>query len=178
MKEKSTYGLSTERLARLLAIGLQGSDTRDSLHACRTSTEVLKEMLAGKLPLDPAMPDSLPALLNRPCDELLTAADRTMGDLLLDSRTDLALIKALKDYGRELRCRDEPKSKQTAATVIYYAAIASGLVFHRHKMIQHSYGKLQEAYVDLGQKDWIPSDLKDLFRKAHVLCQQQKGKAE
>lgn len=71
MKEETTYGLNPVRLARLLAVGLENSDGEGSLRASETSAEVLRGMLAGKLPLDPAMPDSLPAVLNWRCEEVL-----------------------------------------------------------------------------------------------------------
>lgn len=59
--------------------------------------------------------------------------------------------------------------------MIYYAAIVSALVFHEQKITRHSYEKLQEALTDLDEKQWIPSDLKDLFKKAKAACQERKG---
>jgi len=176
VKEDTTHGLNPEQLARLLALGLQNSNAQGDLDDSGTPANVLKEMLATKLPLDPALPDSLPALLKRPCDDIAAAAGRTLRDLLLDSTTDLAVIKTLKDYGKELVRCGGPDAKQAAATVIYYAAIASALAFHQHKISRHSYERLQEAYADLAQKPWIPSDLKNLFKRAHTACQQRTPK--
>jgi len=177
MKEETTYGMSPERIARLLAIGLERTDREDDLLATGTPAEALEDMMVGALPLDPAMPDSLPGVLKQPCEEMLAVADRTMGDLLLDSKTDLAVIKVLKDYGKELvRCL--PEAKQAAATAIYYAAIASALVFNEQKITQHPYDKLHRAFADLEEKPWIPSELKDLFRKARKVCRQRRRRAE
>jgi len=178
VKDKTTFGLSPERLARLLAIGLESSEGQHNSGATRSPADVLQEMLTGKLPLDLAMPDSLPAVLKRPCDELLAVAGRTMCDVLLNSGTDLAVIKALKNYGKELVRCGGPKAKQAAATVIYYAAIGSALVFHQNRITGHSYEKLEETYADLQQRPWIPSELKDLFRRALAICQQPKGKTK
>lgn len=127
-------------------------------------------MLDRELPLDPATPHSIPAVLNRPCDELLAATRRTVSQLLLDSKTDLAVMKALKDYCKALARLAGREARRTAATVIYYAAIANALVFHQHKITQHSYEKLHEAYAELEQKPWIPSELKELFKKAQAIC--------
>jgi len=131
-------------------------------------------MLSGELPLDPAIPDSLPAVLNWPSDEVLAAAGRTMSSLLLDSSTDLAVLETLKDYAKELARRSETEAKQAAATVLYYAAIASALAFHGHKITQHSYQKLHQAYAELEQKPWVPPELKGLFEKARAICGQRK----
>lgn len=178
MKHETTYGLSPEQLARLMALGLEGADAQKRLSASRKSAQAFQEIFADKLPLDPADPDSLPAVLSRSCDEFLSAADRNMGDLLLSPETDLAIIKSLKDYGKELVRRGSQETRQAAATALYYGAIASALVFHDDKITQHSYEKLHEAYAELQRKAWIPSGLKELLRKASAVCQQQKHISE
>ena len=174
MEEKTTYGLSPERLARLLALGVEGKEAEEKVRAVRTPGEALQEMLSSKLPFDAAHPESIPAVLKRTCDELLPFSSQTLQDLLLDSETGLPAIKRLKDYGKELVRITKAEAQQTAATVIYYAAIASALVFHQSKITGHSYGKLEEAYGDLEQRRWIPSDLKRLFRRAKAACQQRR----
>jgi len=178
VKDDTTYGLSPERLARLLAIGLQSRDGQNNPAAGRTPAEIAREMLASKLPLDPDASDSLPAILNRACKDLLALSHRTISDLLLHPNTDLAVIKTLKDYGKELVRLRRRETEQAAATVIYYAAIASALVFHRQKITDHSYPKLRKAYAKLGETPWIPSRLKNLFRKAQALCAQHTEKPE
>jgi hypothetical protein len=171
VKDETTYGLSPERLARLLAIGMKGSDEQKKTRDGRTPGEVLQNILVSTLPFDAAMPDSLPAVLNRLCDEAPIVVGRSLTDLLLNSRTDLAVIKALKEYSKELVRRGGRESEGAAATAIYYAAIASALVLHQKKVTHLSYEELQEACRDLQQKEWIPSELKGLFRKARGACQ-------
>jgi hypothetical protein len=174
-KEETTYGLSPKHLARLLAIGLEKNDGENKLGDTRTPAEELDEILSRKLSPDPATPDSIPAILNRPCGELLPAAGRSIGNVLFDPATDLAIIRTLKDYGKQLVRRSDTKSRQAAATVIYYAAIASALVFHQQKITKHRLDRLHEAYTALAGKPWIPSDLKDLFKKAEDACREKKG---
>jgi hypothetical protein len=99
-------------------------------------------------------------------------------EILLDSKTDLAVIKALKDYYKKLVHGADSEQKQMAATVIYYAAIASALVFHRQKITNLSYHKLEKAYTDLEKEPWAPSELKDLFSRARAVCQQREPKLE
>ncbi|MDP2897086.1 MAG: hypothetical protein Q8Q12_11105 [bacterium] len=169
MKEETTYGVSPKRLVRLLAIGLEKNDGENNLGDMRTPADELRDMLGAKLPLDPAKSDSLPAILKRPCDEMLSAYGQTIGYLLLSPKTDLNVIRTLKDYFKELVSRRPPNAKQAAAIVVYYAAIASALVFHRQKISRHSYDKLHQAYTELEQKPWVPSELKCLFEKAGAI---------
>jgi hypothetical protein len=157
-EEETTYGLSPDRPAKLLALGLESKEDPDEIEEERTVADMLDEMLSNKLP-----------------GEEVLGADKAIGNLFLDPKSDLAVIKTLKEYGKELvRCADSEIQK-AVATTIYYAAIASALVFHRTKVTQHSYGKLQKAYEDLEQKKWIPSDLKDLLKKAKAACQGRKA---
>jgi hypothetical protein len=178
VREDRTYGLSPARLGRLLALGQQGGPGQANPRHGPTVSELLQEILSSDLPLDPTLPDSLPVVLNWPSHEVLAVSGQTIGELLLDCRTDLEVIKTLKDYGKELARRGRPGMKQAAATAIYYAAIASALVFHRHKITKHSYRSLQEAYAELEQKPWVSSGLKDLFRRALAVCRQRMGEPQ
>lgn len=174
VKEETTFGVSPRRLAKLLALGVQRG--KDNPGGGGTPAEVLREILDTQLPLDPTLPNSLPTVLSWTSDEVLSAAGRTLRDLLLDPETHLVVIRTLKDYGKGLVRRPGPGAKQAAATVIYYGAIANGLVFHGRKITQHSYRTLHKAYTELRRKSWIPSELKDLFRRALAVCRQQKRK--
>ena len=178
MKKETTYGLTPRRLARLLSLGLRKSRGRKGARADQTPAVALQEMLSSKLVLDPTVSDSLPAVLNRLCHELFPAADRTVSDLLTDTGTDPAVIQAIKDYAGELARGSGPEAKQAAAIVIYYTAIASALVFHNQTITDHPYGKLHQAYTQLGEKAWIPSEVQQLFHKASAVCKQRKGQSQ
>jgi hypothetical protein len=166
--------LRPEQLARLLAFGLKGVHANDGPDAGLSPVQALKDMLARPLPLDPALPDSLPAVLKWTSDEVLAAAAHGLGDLLLDSATSFSVVKTVKDYAKKLVRRSGPEVRQAAALVVYYASIANALLFHQQKITQHSYLALEKAYGELKQKPWVPPDLKDLFEKARVICGQRK----
>ena len=174
MKDDSTYGLSPQQLARLLAIGLQDPDRASRAHVTGTPADMLRDMLTDDLSLDPTVSDSFPAVLNRPCDEMLASAGRPLVYVLLNRTTDLTVLKTLKDYAKELVSRGDSEAEKSAATAIYYAAIASALVFHQHKISHHSYEGLDKAFTKLERKPWVWPELKDLFQKAQAFCRQCK----
>jgi hypothetical protein len=178
VKKRMAFGLSPDQLSRLLSMGLKATGGRKGTDCGAAAAEALQEMLSAELPLDPSQPNSLPSILNWPPDQVLAAAGRSMSALLLDSGTDLAVFKTLKEYGKALIRRGGPDAKQAAATVVYYAAIAGALVFHKQRITDHFYEKLEQAYTRLEKKDSIPSALKELFRRALAVCQRPKGKAE
>lgn len=174
MKDESTYGLSPENLGRLLAMGLKNGDAEEGLGSGHATGEVLQHMLSRELPLDPAMPDSVPAVLNRPCRELRPVANQTVHDLLLSPGTDAGIIETVKEYGKQLARRAGSEAVREAATTTYYAAIASVLVFHQHKISHHSYERLKKSFTVLKRKPWVWPELKDLFQKAQAFCRQCK----
>ena len=165
VEEETTYGLSPEQLAHLLAMGLHQEDDQGSGEGSRTNSDMLQHMLMSELPLDPAMPESVPVVLKRPCEELSDVVGQTLSQLLLNSQTGFEVIQTLKDYAKALSRRGTQQPKHGAAAVIYYAAIASALVFHRHKITRHSYETLREAFSQLAKKNRVSTELGELFRK-------------
>jgi len=79
----------------------------------------------------------------------------------------------VKEYSKTLASRGRPKANQLAGKAIYYAAIASALVFHDRRITQPSYEKLQEAYARLDEKPWGFSKLNELFRRVRAVCRQE-----
>jgi hypothetical protein len=175
MTGKATDSTSPERLAQLLAMGLRDHHSGGNPGDTETLTEVLDDMLDGQLPLDPRLPNFLPTVPNWTSEEVLSAARRSIRELLFGPKTHLDVIATLKDYIKELVRRAVPGDEKTAVRVIYYAAIASGLVFHGRKITRHSFETLHGAFTELDKKTWIPSDLKDLFAQAQAVCRQHKN---
>jgi hypothetical protein len=175
MERDSTQGLSPHQLARLLALGAKAPAPRDASPDHRTPAQVLDGMLGHRLTLDEVGPESLPAVLGRPCEELLFDLGRTLGEVLLDPGAEAAAVGLLKDYGKALARRREPGASHAAATALYYAAIAAALAARGEKITQHSYGKLEGAFAKLAAKPWMPPALKALFDRAGALCQERQG---
>jgi len=160
-----------EHLARLLTVGLAGDRRSDPRDPDRTSAQILDEMLVSELPLDAALPDSVPELLGRAEEQLLDTLGRSLKELLLGATTDLAVLEGVKDYAKALAQRAGEGSAHAAATVVYYATIASALTLHdRHRITQQRFGDLEASLAALEHKCWIPSVLRDLFASARRLC--------
>lgn len=172
MGEQSTHRLSSKRLARLLAACAGRATAGSQPRAVATTEEILDELLHRDIVLDPADPNSIPAAVGRPCNELLGTADRNIHDLLLARDTDAAVLRLLKDYGKALvRLAEDREADSSAAKAVYYAAIASALVFHQQKITRHSFKRLQESFAALQEKPWTPPELKDVFRRAQTFCE-------
>lgn len=175
MGKKTTFGLSLDKISRLLRLTLGDRSTQDEKPGDQDPGAVLRQFLSRELPLDPVTPDSLPAVLKRPCHELAVMAGKTIGDLLFDPTTDTLVLRALKDYCKALPKHFGTETWQAVATAVYYASIANGLLFHRIKITELSSQRLGEGFEKLQEKPWVTDELKDLFRRAQAACQERES---
>ena len=170
----SMFELGRNQLADLLRVGLESEPSatdKDRSVAC-----VLEAKLASELPLDVSVADSLPAVLGRPCDCLRGYRGRSTAEVLLDPQADVSALTVLKDYAKELVRRSRSEVTTSVATVLYYAAIASAIVFHDAKITQHDYGQLERSFAELAREPWLTADLQALIAGARQICA-MKGRA-
>lgn len=91
-------------------------------------------------------------------------------DIILNSQSDIELIKAVKDeYKRRSQCAENQENKDIF-TIIYYAAVAGGLVHHHKKITSYSYEQIGMAIAKLIEIDWLNTEIKVLFQKAVDYC--------
>ncbi len=148
----STSGVSSERLARLLGMGLEES-TRPDTNPPKPIAELLQARLAETL-----------------CKELVPLSEKPLGEVLLDPNTDPKAVKTIKEYAKELAVQKASEADHASAIAMYYAAIASALVFHDEKITTHSYEYLRSAFAELAEKPWVPQELSELFVTAVKAC--------
>lgn len=172
MENDTTFGASPLGLAGLLGIGATGNSAAE---ADQAAAELLRARLDGTLPLDSAVIDALPALPERFDTQLAPLGGRPLGQVLADRATDLKTIGVIKEYGKKLAARRDSAADHAAGIVIYYAAIASALLFHGKKITQHSIASLAHSFDLLVAKPWIPPDLLARFAEAKSLCENPTG---
>jgi hypothetical protein len=170
-----TFGLKPRQLADLLGIGCGRSGLEVQPDTNELKKAMLSEKFAAVLPLDPDVGDSLPAVLGRPCRELLSITAKPLSDILTDPKTDISIIEIIKDYGKRLAASEIEPFQQAIALMIYYSAIAAALVYHNQKISAHSYESLDHYFSMLLQKGWMLPELVALFTKARKVCQKKGG---
>jgi len=168
--EPTTFGLNNEKLKKLLDLGQGIPDAWASLDENQKKTELFCDQLAESLPLDANVSRILPKVLSIVCEKLKPFTGCSIKDLLLDTETDLAIIETIKDIHKEQADAAAGKLEREIATAIYYAAIASALVFHNILITKFSYEDLQPLFIKLNKSPWLPPDFRNLFDKAHDLC--------
>jgi len=176
-KESTTFGLSPEKLARLLNIGSDIGETPNEPDPEEKKAQLLHDWLAATLPLDAVLIESLPVILQRLHRQLWPYLGEPFGNLLKNPKIDILVIRKIKDYSKKLVTSAKSKAEHDAATAIYFAAIASALLYNDVKITKFSYKSLDESFSRLVDQKWITAEMAELFSRACIVCRQKdKGK--
>ena len=178
MRKDSTLGLNPESLARLLGIALYSDSDEGKDNSTHTTAQLLKARLAGTLPLDTTVVEELPAILGQLRKNLMPLGGRTLGEALIDSKSDLGVIKKIRRYAKKMASRKRSEADRAVAVAIYYAAIANALVFHDVKVTTHSYESLEASFAKLINKPWMSAELNILFVRSIKLCRKKGHKSK
>jgi hypothetical protein len=91
--------------------------------------------------------------------------------VLSDPDVDVAVVQQIKDHAKELAKGAQSDLQREVATMIYYAAIASALVYHDTVITKRAYGKLHQSFDKLRHKTWLGRGIGDLLRRASEICE-------
>ncbi len=167
-----TSDLGPERLARLWDIGsdvhVDPADGAGGSEEC--FAELLRDWMARPLPPDSAetqtLASLLPEALGRLCRKLRPFSGDSIGFLITSPDTDVHVLTRIKDHAKELGAAATSEIEREVALAVYFAAIASAMVFHDARISQHSNSKLQSAFETLRKRNGVPPELLSLFEKA------------
>jgi hypothetical protein len=125
--------------------------------------------------VDSDMAQWLPELLGRLCEKLRPFLGESVGALLYDPQTDVAVLEKIKEFGKAVAEAAPSEAEHDAAIAVYYGAIASALVHHRQRITSFSYESLRESFESLVENPWLTAELIDLLRNAQEACLAQSG---
>jgi len=171
-KKSTTFGMGNKHLAKLLGLGVeQGPSGEPSVHEIKA--DLLRASLRGTLPLDSAVVEALPALLGRLREEVLPLGGKPLGEVLLDERTELGLLDKIKEHWKGRSAAGSSEAAHAVGITIYFAAIASALLFHDTKITSYSYPFLAQSFETMTEKLWMAPELARHFSKARKLCKKK-----
>ena len=125
--------------------------------------------------MDQMVVDSLLDMLHGFRRDLLPLSGRPLGELILSPTTDLAVLQTIKAHGKQLASRPGcSESERDCGLSLYFAAIASAVLFHSQKITTHSYENLERSFRSLSEKPWMASNLAELFAQAKTLCRERR----
>jgi hypothetical protein len=169
-KDSTTFGLKPDKLAQLWNMGSKMDQSDSEGSDDQTKANLLCDKLAQKLPFDHVVSHLLPKALAQVCKDVQPFAGNSYGILVNDPLTTVTILKRIKDNNKKLSQYVSSNAEYDVITVIYYAAIASALVYHDQLITSFSYSHLNDKYTSLLENTWLTSDLRNLFQKALNCC--------
>ena len=174
-KEPSGFDLSPEKLAQLWGVGSDIDQDDGTIGHEQRKAELLRDWLATTLPLDQTTVKSRPGIGSHMCEHLMQFSGDSFDSLLRDPQTSVLALKKIKGSNKKIVEAAKSEVEHDVAAVIYYAAIASALVFHGRRITAFSYEDLANSFSTLLEDNWLTPNLVRLLKNAHRLCQQKAG---
>jgi hypothetical protein len=169
-KRPTTFGLNPNKLAGLWNIGSDTDEAEKSDDTSNKKTELLRDLLSGPLPTHSPKAASRVKKQMHPKSIIHFLTDAPIEKLLYNPETDIILLRKVKDYGKKLSGNAKSQVEYQVANTVYFAAIASALVFHDRRITKFSYKNLEGYFRRLDRENWIPESLRRLFTKAREYC--------
>ena len=174
-EETTTFGLDSEKVARLLQIAADDDRPEAKPDEPEVKAGLLRDRLTETLALYEAQSDELPARQTQMACAIADLAGDPIGELLLDPATDLSLIRRIKDHGRKLSESADSTPERHVGNTIYYAAIAAAFLFHEAQITTHSSDDLKKSLQRLTNETWIPESLGKLFADAQTVVEERRA---
>ena len=151
--EQDKFELSSKQKTQLLNLGLKTAPA--DIEGQESREDLLYDVLRHPLPLDVSKINLLPPPLRGLSRRVRSITGAPLSELLTDSNTDIAALEKIKEYTKQSGKSTKSEGQMDVLFAIYYAAIASGLLFHDRKITEHSYDHLANAFESLAEKNWI-----------------------
>ena len=161
--------LTDAQKSRLFQVGLT-TDQSMNPDAEQQKADLLREVLAQRLPVAFETVELLPDVLKNLSQDLKAVAGESLAELLQNPGTDIDTIQKIKDYSKSYGKGTDSKVEHDVSLVIYLAAIAHALVYHDQKITQYQYDELIRYFKKLKKKAWITAKTIRLFDKALQVC--------
>ena len=174
-EEQDKIELTPKQKTMLLNLGLETATANAAREESRG--DLLYDVLKHPLPMEASTVSMLPAPLRGLSRRISSLAGGPLLEQITSPSTEISAIERIKKHAKHSGRLAKSKEQTDVLLAIYYAPIASGLVFHTRRITEHSYDHLAEAFGALASKDWMAGDLAELFGQARRYCQERPGEA-
>lgn len=133
-------------------------------------SELLEEKMAAALPKDFFNQGHLSIHLSTLCDISGISKTETFKSVIKNDKVELGLLIKMKDYFKNLSGKSTTEMEHQIYNSIYYAAIASALLYHHERITRYSYEELATNFTRLLKEDWLPNYILKLYQEAQSYC--------
>jgi len=138
-----------------------------------TPDEAREELLGRRLA------ESLPSTEEQEADPATAAVEswplgETILDAILDEETVLSILIEIKEHGKSLSTATDSEVDRDVGLTIYYAAIASAILFHRQAITTYSFDIVAHEFEGWCKERWMNPKLAIHFTEARKACGKMK----
>lgn len=173
MGRKTFSNLKKDKLHELLKLCTESGPVGTKGDPDQIRSELLEDLLARPLPDESLSSSALSEHLDSICEISGLKASVGVRELLFQPETDIATLHRIRKEGKALLRQAASPEQKDVGTALYYAAIASALVFHQERISKLSEKDIAQVLSDLSRAIWLPSDLARLLAKARKCCLRQ-----
>jgi hypothetical protein len=167
MSDGQDLHLDSDQRTRLLKIGLSSPSSRNyDVEPDEKRIDTLYQILTSTLPLTQDIRTSIPDLITGQIQDLVSISGSPIGELIQDQKTDLITLRKIKEHCKQTGTAADSKEEQDAFMAVYFAAIASALLFHDTKLSHHKDEDLCSFFDSFAKKPWVLEELRTLFVRA------------
>lgn len=165
MKKKSFLDLHKDTLLELLKLCAETDVSDEETDPDRLRCEDLEDLLAGPIP-EITTKTAISNQLDSLCEFSGLSVSVSLRDLILNPETNIRFLRQIRKHGKTLIRRAKTYQGQEAGGIIYHAAIASALVFHKQRISKLSQDDMAKTFAALAKESWLPTDIRKLFKQA------------
>lgn len=151
--------LNDGQKTRLLSLGLEPDRPATMPDGDEQRGDLLCDIL--RRPLPPPLAEHGP-----PSPALRAIAGPPLRELLLDSKTDVAELRGVKEYAKTMGQKASTEVEKDVYLAVYFAAIAAARLFHSDRITEHSDTDLARFLEFFARQPWMPTILVGLFTEA------------
>ena len=150
-------------------MGLDDAGAKQGVDDDHVIQVLLRACLTGVIPPDATF-RAMPLLVRWLCEDPAPLSAKTLQEAILDPATPLDVIMEMKEHAKDLVSSASTHAERAVATTLYYATIASAILFHGTRITQYSPGTLAISFDALIGQGWMLPELSAHFEKARAIC--------
>lgn len=164
-QDTDSLNLTDRQKTRLLHLALGPPKPDESRSEGEERSDLLHDILRCSLPLRAEPREGSRAAPTAGCQDLRSVVGPPLGELLLDSKTSIDLLKGIKQYVKARGSQAASDCEKDVFLAIYFAAIAAAWAYHGERITEHANVDMARFLVHYASAEWIPSSLRELFQR-------------
>lgn len=169
-KDTDSLELTDQQKTRLLDLALGPPDPGEPRSEDEERGDLLHDLLRCSLPRRAGSHEERDGAATASSQGLRSVAGPPIGELLLDPKTSIDLLKEIKQYAKARGSQATSEREKDVFLTLYFAAIAAARVSYGERITEHTDKDLIQFFRHFAQTVWVPTHLRGLFAESEECC--------